>query len=77
MTKEDPLTDEILRLNDERSIANGTPILSVLVLLDDGSPCSVAVASIKKHNLALPGESLEATVARLQEKAFAYFGTKH
>jgi len=65
------MIDEMLCSIDDDRIAEGLPILSVLVRHDDGAVSTAFWATVKKHDLRLPGEDDTMLINRLVELAFA------
>jgi hypothetical protein len=63
--------DQMLCELDDFRIAEGRPILSVLVRFDDGAVCTAFWKSVEKHKLRLPGESDERLLIRLRDAAWA------
>lgn len=57
---------------DDQRIAEGLPILSVIVKHDDGAVSSAFWTSVKKHNLRLPGEDDATLIKRLTDLACAH-----
>lgn len=64
--------DALLCEVDDRSIEEGGPVLSVLVVHDDGAVSSAFWKSIKKHGLRQVLESDAACVARHREAALKH-----
>jgi hypothetical protein len=65
------MVDEMLCSIDDNRIAEGRPILSVLVRHDDGAVSTAFWTTVKKHNLRLPNEDDATLIKRLAELAFA------
>ena len=76
-TEECEYANQELRDIDEAQIRQGKPILSVVVVHDDGSPTSVTLESIEKYGLAHENEERRDTLSRLLQEAQAYYSTKH
>jgi hypothetical protein len=69
--------NQVLRDIDEAQIRSGLPILSVVVVHDDGSPNSVTMESIRKYGLAYEGEDTDDTIARLTDEARNWYRRAH
>jgi len=69
---EKQVMDDLLCEIDDDAINDGTPIMSVLVVHDDGAVASAFWTSVEKHKLRLPLESDEACIARHRKAAHEY-----
>lgn len=58
--------DEALRVLDDKLVANQLPIMSPILVHDDGKPGAAFWESVRKHNLRQENESDEDMVSRLQ-----------
>lgn len=58
--------DEALRVLDDKLVANQLPIMSPILVHDDGKPGAAFWESVRKHNLRQEDESDEDLVLRLQ-----------
>lgn len=63
-------TNELLEVMDSKCIQFKLPILSAVVVMDDGGPCTVALQSIERYKLARRGESAGAAVRRIRAQCF-------
>jgi hypothetical protein len=77
MQEELEVINDALRDVDEYQIRSGLPILSVIVVHDDGSPTSVTLESIVKYGLAYEGENMPDTLTRLAEEAHRWYKRMH
>jgi hypothetical protein len=71
------LCDKLLLECDALCVKRGQPILSVLVVDDNGSVSKAALQSAQKYDLRLPGEDDGTLIARLREEAFGYWGRRN
>ena len=62
--------DNLLCEIDDTRIAQGFPILSILVRHDDGAVSTAFWNTIKKHNLRLPDEDDETLIKRMTQLAW-------
>lgn len=65
-----------MRIMDEAQIAIGAPILSVMVVLDDGSPNPVTLDSLSKYQLRKDGESIAQAIKRIRYEAYQYYAKR-
>lgn len=58
--------DEALRALDDKLVANQLPIMSPILVHDDGKPGAAFWESVRKHNLRQENETDEDVISRLQ-----------